>query len=65
MPLTILYKYGNCTSYIIVRLERMLDYRGVRLERFHSMHMSSLRSHQITPMPFAHTVLVNHAMWST
>ena len=34
MPLTILM-YGDCTSYNGRIRENVVDYRGVRLERFH------------------------------
>ena len=35
MPLTILTVCMVTVPHIMVELERMLDYRGVRLERFH------------------------------
>ena len=38
VPLTIL-EYGDCTSYKGQIIERMLDYRGVGLVRFHCMYI--------------------------
>ena len=43
--LTIL-KYGDCTSYtVMVRLERMLDYRRIRLERFYCTYVCSINQY--------------------
>ena len=59
MPLTILM-YSGCTSY---RLERMLDYRGVGLARFHCMlkfckHCTLFSQHICTLSTYSDIALV-------
>ena len=36
-------------AHIMVALERMLDYRGVRLERFHCMHIHTPDTMRVLP----------------